>query len=395
MRISITSTLASIAAALTIAALIAIAINPASAQTDNDIDAPTLCTRAESIARWDGNGAPTVRPSVNLTPGRYRLTANAPDADSFEIQLHSSTLEKSHSSGYVRTHRESEYSGEIGFVVTDENSGNYHIKHKYITWRARQWSIEIERITVSADNCTNKSAGWVVTGDRTRAFRDAAILDPGCYTTVGPVGPSSLGSWPISSISPAKQPTNTHDLSRFGIPRLVVTNETAGVWLLHVYVTYPLREWRTEIYPTACPATPTPAVRKPDKPTPNDTETPGEVRLTYQTDSAKTRIGWANINEVQAAQAAGDWLTAFVYTDQPGEAYTIKRLEPGTMHAFIVGAYRQNGTTAWSEWQFHTTQAATTCACPAAAPTPTATSVPTPTATPAPTPAPTSSSTQE
>ena len=101
--------------------------------------------------------------------------------------------------------------------------------------------------------------------------------------------------------------------------------------------------------PTPHPAQPTIAVRD---------GAIGEVIVDFQTGTAKTRVGWANIDEVRAAQAAGDWLAAFTFTDQSRSPYTVKRLAPGVLHAFIVGSLPDAGATVWSDWQFHMTAAA-------------------------------------
>ena len=111
--------------------------------------------------------------------------------------------------------------------------------------------------------------------------------------------------------------------------------------------------------PTPHPAQPTIAVRD---------GAVGEVIVDFQTGTAKTRVGWANIDEVRTAQAAGDWLAAFTFTDQSRSPYTVKRLAPGVLHAFIVGSLPNDGATVWSDWQFHMTAAAP-APTPAASPT--------------------------
>ena len=111
--------------------------------------------------------------------------------------------------------------------------------------------------------------------------------------------------------------------------------------------------------PTPHPAQPTIAVRD---------GAVGEVIVDFQTGTAKTRVGWANIDEVRAAQAAGDWLAAFTFTDQSRSPYTVKRLAPGVLYAFIVGSLPNDGATVWSDWQFHMTAAAP-APTPAASPT--------------------------
>ena len=96
--------------------------------------------------------------------------------------------------------------------------------------------------------------------------------------------------------------------------------------------------------------------------TASDGDNHGEVtvRWTPDTTARFNRVGWANITEVQAAQAAGNWLEAFNFTDQGGakSTYTVKRLEPGTRHAFIVATGAANGAIIYSEWVLHTTAAA-------------------------------------
>ena len=65
---------------------------------------------------------------------------------------------------------------------------------------------------------------------------------------------------------------------------------------------------------------------------------------------------------MQAAQAAGNWLEAFNFVEIGGakNSYTVKRLEPGTQHAFIVATIAANGAYTYSEWVFLTT-AVPTC----------------------------------
>ena len=73
--------------------------------------------------------------------------------------------------------------------------------------------------------------------------------------------------------------------------------------------------------------------------------------------AVSNRVGWANIREVQAAQAAGNWLEAFNFVEIGGakNSYTVKRLEPGTQHAFIVATIAANGAYTYSAWVFLTT----------------------------------------
>ena len=96
----------------------------------------------------------------------------------------------------------------------------------------------------------------------------------------------------------------------------------------------------------------------------------GEAIVSWTPNAAavSNRVGWANISEVQAAQAAGNWLEAFNFVEIGGakNSYTVKRLEPGTQHAFIVATIAANGAYTYSEWIFLTTAAA-----PAPTPCPT------------------------
>ena len=99
------------------------------------------------------------------------------------------------------------------------------------------------------------------------------------------------------------------------------------------------------------------------------------VSWTPNAAAARNRVGWANLTEVQTARDAGNWLEAFNFVEIGGakNSYTVKRLEPGTQHAFIVATIAANGAFTYSEWVFLTT-------------TPTPTPPPAPTPTPCPTP---------
>ena len=97
----------------------------------------------------------------------------------------------------------------------------------------------------------------------------------------------------------------------------------------------------------------------------------GEVIVSWTPNvaAASNRVGWANYAEVQTARDAGNWLEAFNFVEIGGakSSYTVKRLEPGAQHAFIVATIAANGAFTYSAWVFHTTAAA-----PAATPCPTA-----------------------
>ena len=63
----------------------------------------------------------------------------------------------------------------------------------------------------------------------------------------------------------------------------------------------------------------------------------------------RNRVGWANMDEVREAQAAGDWLESFNFVDlgRTKRSYTVKRLAPGVWHAFIVATRAADGTIAY------------------------------------------------
>ena len=84
--------------------------------------------------------------------------------------------------------------------------------------------------------------------------------------------------------------------------------------------------------------------------------------------SQANRVGWASEPEVLAAQAAGNWLEAFNFVDLGGSkrTYTVKRLQPGTQHAFLVATSTGSGNYNYSPWVLLTTTAGTPC--PTAAP---------------------------
>ena len=88
----------------------------------------------------------------------------------------------------------------------------------------------------------------------------------------------------------------------------------------------------------------------------------GEAVVSWTPNAAadRSRVGWGNISEVQAARDAGNWLEAFNFVEIRGakSSYTVKRLEPGTQHAFIVATITANRAYTYSAWVFHTTAAA-------------------------------------
>ena len=102
--------------------------------------------------------------------------------------------------------------------------------------------------------------------------------------------------------------------------------------------------------------------------------------------SQTNRVGWASETEARAASAAGNWLEAFNFVDLGGtkRTYTVKRLEPGVRHAFIVATRTSGGAYLYSSWVFLTTTAAPTPT-PFVMPTPYPTPTPQPTPTPCPT----------
>ena len=77
----------------------------------------------------------------------------------------------------------------------------------------------------------------------------------------------------------------------------------------------------------------------------------GEVIVSWTPNATavSNRVGWANYAEVEVARDAGNWLEAFNFIDIGGakNSYTVKRLEPGAQHAFIVATVAANGTYTW------------------------------------------------
>ena len=77
----------------------------------------------------------------------------------------------------------------------------------------------------------------------------------------------------------------------------------------------------------------------------------GEVIVSWTPNATavSNRVGWANYAEVEVARDAGNWLEAFNFVDIGGakNSYTVKRLDPGAQHAFIVATVAANGTYTW------------------------------------------------
>ena len=87
--------------------------------------------------------------------------------------------------------------------------------------------------------------------------------------------------------------------------------------------------------------------------------------------SQANRVGWASEPDVIAASAAGNWLEAFNFVDLGAakRTYTVKRLQPGVRHAFLVATSIGSGRYNYSDWIIITTTAAPTpTPCPTAAP---------------------------
>ena len=87
--------------------------------------------------------------------------------------------------------------------------------------------------------------------------------------------------------------------------------------------------------------------------------------------SRANRVGWASEPDVLAANAAGNWLEAFNFVDLAAarRTYTVKRLQPGTRHAFLVATSIGSGNYSYSSWILLTTTAAPApTPCPTAAP---------------------------
>ena len=85
----------------------------------------------------------------------------------------------------------------------------------------------------------------------------------------------------------------------------------------------------------------------------------GEAIVSWTPNAAavSNRVGWANYAEVQTARDAGNWLEAFNFVEigAAKTSYTVKRLEPGAQHAFIVATIAANGAATYSGWVFLTT----------------------------------------
>ena len=98
------------------------------------------------------------------------------------------------------------------------------------------------------------------------------------------------------------------------------------------------------------------------------------VSWTPAAGSQTNRVGWASLTETQEATAAGNWLEAFNFVDLGGSkrTYTVKRLEPGMQHAFIVATRTSGGGYLYSSWTYLTTAWAS----PTPAPTPCPTATP-------------------
>ena len=129
------------------------------------------------------------------------------------------------------------------------------------------------------------------------------------------------------------------------------------------------------------PPHPPPAIAQgaPTNVTAGNGATTGQVIVSWTpaAGSQTNRVGWASEPEARAANAAGNWLEAFNFVDLGAakRTYTVKRLEPGVRHAFIVATRTASGGYIYSSWVLLTTTAAPT-------PTPQPTPTPCPTATP-------------
>ena len=125
-----------------------------------------------------------------------------------------------------------------------------------------------------------------------------------------------------------------------------------------------------------------------------DSENPGEVIVTWDAVPEATYYRIASVNmdtdyPLALASPTGNWLAAFIYADVDAgnfvgdrPSYTIRRLEQGALHAFLVGTNTSLfGQPTWPAdpvWQLWTVADHT------AEPTPTPTPEPTPTPVPSP-----------
>ena len=129
--------------------------------------------------------------------------------------------------------------------------------------------------------------------------------------------------------------------------------------------------WGSQITPP--PPPPAIAQAAPTNVTARNATTAGEVIVSWTpaAGSQANRVGWASEPDVIAAQAAGNWLEAFNFVDLGAakRTYTVKRLQPGTRHAFLVAASTGSGRYNYSDWIILTTTAAPApTPCPTAAP---------------------------
>lgn len=90
----------------------------------------------------------------------------------------------------------------------------------------------------------------------------------------------------------------------------------------------------------------------------------GQVTLSWDPlDGANFyRVGWVSFPDYQAATDAGrEWEDAFVFVDVANlgqTSYEVVRLEPGVLHAFVVGSVATRfGIAEFSEWNTETLQA--------------------------------------
>lgn len=95
-----------------------------------------------------------------------------------------------------------------------------------------------------------------------------------------------------------------------------------------------------------------------------DPSNPGVVMMQWDEvpSAGFYRVGWMSITDYEVAQAQGrGWEDAFVFADVANlgqTSYIVTRLEPGVLHAFVVGsANTRYGEADYSAWATLTTQA--------------------------------------
>ena len=99
----------------------------------------------------------------------------------------------------------------------------------------------------------------------------------------------------------------------------------------------------------------------------------GHVLVQWVYDGAPIhRVGWTQETDLRTAQAEGDWLEAFHFSDTRRDTdYTVKHLPNGQLYWFIVGAGPERfGPVEWGNWANIVTSAVSTTGQPITEPVP-------------------------